>query len=159
MDKPFRNNEGRNYTVDFYIGLLEGLLVAVRDEKFPELKFKAERDKMAVVSGTQCNPPDVMDVIKGIFNTSWVTYDPLEQFLNGKLSIGLLKEDGTHEIAVYNSVRMMQDNGDSETHKKLFFWSLKYYKALDAIFADNLTLRAEILQSTQTPAREALKKG
>jgi hypothetical protein len=134
---------GSKIMAEFYIGLLEPMLEKVRDELFPDLKPQANRDKIVEVGqGNDLTPSEVM---RYITQTSWVTYDPLEQFLLDKLKVGFIHSDGTYTIAEYDEERMMENTYLPENMQdKLFYVSNKYYKGLDTMFMGNLEVRHRI---------------
>lgn len=153
---PQFTNNGRGGSIimgEFYVGLLERLLEQVRDELFPHLKPQANRDKIVEVGKAS---DDALDIADQIFRTAWTTYDPLEQYINGKIAIGLLHTDGTYTIAEHDAERMMQEtNLSEEMDAKLFRFCYKYYAGLDTMFSHNLNCRDVCMNG---PRSEAVKQ-
>lgn len=147
-------DEGRSTIMaEFYVGLLEDMIRKFRDDLFPKLKPQAKRDKMFIVG-------ESVDGLEGLFNnmfhTSWVTYDPLEQFLYQKINIGLLHQDNSITLARFECNRTFTcDHPNESIQNRLFGFCYKYYKSLDWMFDSNLeatkNLEEFMRQSEQQP--------
>ncbi|MGB1076789.1 MAG: hypothetical protein ACPG05_00640 [Bdellovibrionales bacterium] len=150
-DRPLREN-GCGYstiTASFFVGLFEELITNVRNTQIPDLSVTVARSKMRAVE-TKGDQGDSRTVVSDLFDIPWNTYDPIERFLNKTLAIGVSHQDGTHTLAEYDNDRMMKEISDEDTNNKAFFWSYKYYKALDSMFMSNLNNRHMIINAENT---------
>ncbi len=131
---------GSTVMAEFYMGLFELMLEQVRDELFPELKPQANRDKIFEVGK---KAEDLKDIVEFVFHTAWVTYDPLERFINDKIQVGLLHPDGSYSLVHCDEERVMTnplEEGSDLSHR-LSYFAGKYYKGLDGMFMNNLRSR------------------
>lgn len=135
---------------DFYVGLLEPTIRQLRDTLFPELRIQANRDKMFVVG--QGSVDIQKDILPRLFQTAWVTYAPLEQFLHERIKLGLLMDDGRELIAEWSDDRLFScPGGNEELDNKLFGLTYSYFKALDWMFNSNLGARAQMEKDGEVP--------
>lgn len=121
----------------FYTGLFEKLFEKVRDTRFSETKVTAARHKIKAIGGSDFESPDVMEILKEIFDNQASTFGELEDYLRTRIHIGLLHSDGSYTLAEYDEERMMQEVADEEMNNKLFMFSYMYYKALDGMFSND----------------------
>lgn len=120
----------------FYIGLLEPLFKQVRDQKFPNIKIDVNRN--SIVDVNQQNKNMVEDLMR-VFVQPVGMYQPLENFLMDRISIGLSHKDGSVTMVRFGEDRKVSDMPDDEEQsQKLKHYIYRYFKAMDVMFHSNL---------------------
>ena len=145
----------------FAIGLLEGLIKTVRDKHFPELKFQAARDRIRPVNEAKHIDEDSLleettTALTDFFHTAWVTYDPLEQYLRGRLTFGILHKDGSFSLPEYSDVRTVKSTGNAAFDQKMKIWMDMFHTALDCMFFENLEQREQVKQYAASAPEQSI---
>lgn len=135
---------------EFFVGLLEDTFERIRDDLFPQLKFQANRDKIKEV-GKKLENDDPIEILKTVFHTAWITYDPLEKFVSDKIFVGFQCNNGSYVLAKNDSDDWLKD--DERAYYRLLGFQAKFRKSLDMMFSNNLRLRHTMLASTQSASK------
>ncbi len=141
VDRISPNHDGcNNLKAEFFAGLFEPLLIALRDKYMPELKHNAKRDRFCSVKGKKT--VDAAQAFKDILQTTAESYDPLEEIFWDKVHFGLYDNDGSIKMGSINIDREFTLLGGSrEEDNRLFFWVYKLCKALDGCFLAHLRMK------------------
>lgn len=134
-----QGQEGPKVYADYFVGLLEGALEKIRDCEFPELRTQANRDQIRDVS---VMPTDFSEAVDGVFHTAWKTYDPLENFISGRIAVGILQKDGNYILVESRECDIASSSFADENARTLSYHvGNKFFKALDCMYSSNLRAR------------------
>lgn len=141
--------KGPKIYAEFFVGLFEEVFEKIRDENFPALKNQANRDKIRKVGSDVL---DLSNLADELFHTPWVTYDPFETFLEGRICIGIQHANGGHTLieSRHGGIPSLQGNRKN-VYALASHAAHKYYKAMDGMFFGNLRLRDSFLSGPRIP--------
>ena len=142
-DRPLFSEDRTQRTIngEFFAGLFQNLLIALRDEHAPQIKHIAARKNIHPTDGT--GNQNAIDAISNIFHKTWVTYDPVERAFWKKAFFGLQKADGHILMAEIDPGRRFMNVMDSAENRTLYQWAYQVGRGLDAAFGHDLSIDAQ----------------
>lgn len=142
-DRPLFSEDRTQRTIngEFFAGLFQDLLIALRDEYAPQIRHLAERENIHLATGAF--EPDAINAISDVFHKTWVTYDPVERAFWKKISFGLQKADGHILMAEIDPGRRFLNEMDLAENRTLYQWVYQVGRGLDAAFGHDLSIDAQ----------------
>lgn len=140
QERPIYNAGRTAKTIQgaFFAGMLQDLLIQMRDHHLPSLQFAAARNNLRVAAGQEKRPLEIGDIAQLISGKPWEVYAPLETLFREKVRIGLSYSDGNLLLADIGTGRYFSKDLETDDGINLYFWSLQLARGLDATFVHDL---------------------